>query len=69
MDHSTIERGGDHFRNLGMKELRLQYQLGIIATKPMFGGLRTTKAQVSAFIIRVLESIVSGLPSSEISIF
>ena len=48
-------------------------QLGLIARKPVFGCLRTTKAQtsrlISAFVIRVMESIISKLDTSEILIF
>ena len=40
---------------------------------PALGGLRTTKAQTSlcikAFVIRLLEGIVSKLATSEVSIF
>ena len=45
------------------------------ARKPVFGGMRTTKAQtslrrlISAFVIRFLESIISKLATSKISIF
>ena len=50
--------------------------MGLVATKPVFGGLRTTQAQTSLripktdlrFVIRLLESIISKLASSEISI-
>ena len=53
-------------------------KLGLDARKPVFGGLRTTKAQTSLrictvligiFIIRFLESIISKLAISKISIF
>ena len=33
------------------------------------GGLRTTQVQTSAFVIRVLESTISKLATSEISFF
>ena len=45
------------------------------ARKPVFGGLRTTKAQtnlhslISAFVIRLLESIIPKLATSQITIF
>ena len=41
--------------------------MGHVARKPVFGGLRTTKAQISlrslisAFVIRLLKSIISKL--------
>ena len=52
--------------------------MGLNASKPVFEGLRTTKAQIqpahprrliSAFVIRLLESIISIPATSEISIF
>ena len=59
--------------------------MGLDARKPFIGGLRTTKAQtslricadqpahshrlISAFVIRLLASMISKLASSEISIF
>ena len=52
--------------------------MGSVARKPVFMGLRTTKAQtslrscerlISTFVIRFLEGIISKLATSEISIF
>ena len=49
--------------------------MGLNVRKPVFGGLQTTKAKtslcrlISAFVIRLLESMISKLASSEISIF
>ena len=43
--------------------------MGLVATKSVFRGLQTTKAQTSAFVIRLLESFISKLASREISIF
>ena len=49
--------------------------MGLDARKPAFGDLRTTKTQTSlrslfsAFVIRIVESIISKLATSEISIF
>ena len=52
--------------------------MGLYATKPVFGGLRTTKAAdqpahscrlICAFAIRFLLSIISRLATSEISTF
>ena len=51
--------------------------MGLEARKPAFGGLRTTKAQtslcicslISAFVVRLLESIISKLATREISLF
>ena len=51
------------------------HNIGLNARKPVFGDLRTTKAQtslrslISAFVIHLIESIISKLASSEISIF
>ena len=49
--------------------------MGLDARKPVFGGLQTTQAQpahprslISAFVIRLLKSIISRLSSSKISI-
>ena len=50
----------------------LYSKLGIDARKPVFGGLRTTRAQTSLHIcavIRVLEHIICKLAAGEISIF
>ena len=56
-----------------MNQIRLlQNQMGLGVRKSVFRGLRTTKAQtslISAFVIRLLESIISRLATSEISIF
>ena len=51
--------------------------MGLEARKPAFGGSRTTKAQtslcicslISAFVVRLLESIISKLATREISLF
>ena len=43
--------------------------MGLVATKPVFGGLRKRCRLISAFVIRLLESIISKLASSDISIF
>ena len=49
--------------------------MGLDVKKPVFGGLRTTKAQtrlhslISTFVIPLLESIISRLATSDISIF
>ena len=57
--------------------------MGLDVRKPVFGGLRTTQTQtsldadqpalphslISAFVIRVLESTISKLATSEISTF
>ena len=45
--------------------------MDLVATKPVFPGLQTTKAQSSLniFVIHLLESIISKLASSQISIF
>ena len=40
--------------------------MGCDARKPVFGGLRSL---ISAFVISLLESIISRLPTSNISIF
>ena len=53
------------------------FQMGIDARKPVFGGLRTLKAQtnlrirslISIFVIRFFESIISRLAAKKISIF
>ena len=37
--------------------------MGLDATKPVFGGL------ISAFVIHLLESIISRLATNEISVF
>ena len=48
--------------------------MGLSESKPVFGGLRTTQVQtsllilISAFVIRLLESIISIFDTSEISI-
>ena len=55
----------------------LTLHLGLDARKPVFGGLRTTKAQTSlrirslfsAFVIHLIERIISKLATNEISIF
>ena len=39
------------------------------SSKPVFGGLGITKAQNSAFFIRLLESITCKLALSKMSIF
>ena len=52
-------------------------ECGLDARKHVFGGSRTTKADqpaqmrslISAFIIHILDSIISILATSEISIF
>ena len=46
--------------------------MGLDARKPVFDGLRPTKALTrrnSAFVIRFLESIISKLATNEIPIF
>ena len=43
--------------------------MGLDASKPVFGGFRTIKAQTSAYVIRCLESIIYRLATSEMSIF
>ena len=51
--------------------------MGLVARKPVFWDLPTTKAQtpahtrslVIAFVIRLMESIISRLATSKISIF
>ena len=53
--------------------------MGLVARNPVFGGLQTTKPDadqpahpsslINAFVIRLLESILSRLALSEISIF
>ena len=51
--------------------------MGLEARKPAFGGSGTTKAQtslcicslISAFVVRLLESIISQLATREISLF
>ena len=46
--------------------------MGLVARKSVFGGLRTAKALIrliSAFVICLLESIISRLATSEISSF
>ena len=51
------------------------FYMGLIATKLVFGGLRTTKAQtslhslISALVIHLLESNISRLATTEISVF
>ena len=51
------------------------HDMGPIARKPVFEGMRTIKAQISlrslisAFVIRFLESTISKLTTSEILIF
>ena len=48
--------------------------MGLNESKPVFGGLRTTQVKtslrilISPFVIRLLESIISILDTSEISI-
>ena len=55
--------------------VRVNGYMGLDVRKPVFGGLRTTTAQtslrrlISAFVIRLLESLISKLATSEISIF
>ena len=61
------------------KLMRPKNHMGLVATKPVFGGLQTTKVQtslrmravwsVSAFVIRFTESTLCKLPTGEISIF
>ena len=51
---------------------KMEKKMSLDARKPGFGGLRTTKAQtslISAFVIRLLENIISRLAAGEISIF
>ena len=49
--------------------------MGLDARKPVLSGLRTAKAQtslrslISAFVIRLMESIISRLAASEISYY
>ena len=43
--------------------------MGRDVRKPVYGGLRTTKVLISAFVIRFLESIISKLATGQISIF
>ena len=52
-----------------------KHNLGLDATKSIFGGLGTTKAQtrmhlrlISTFVILVMERIISKLATGEISI-
>ena len=48
------------------------HYMGLDARKPAFGGVQITKVQtslISAFIIRILESIISKLATNEILIF
>ena len=49
--------------------LNHDFQWGLDVRKPVFGCLRSTKAQTSAFVIHVLESIISKLATGEISDF
>ena len=52
-----------------------RYIMGLNTRKPVFESLRTTKVQtslrslISAFVIRLLESIISRLATRKISIF
>ena len=43
--------------------------MGCIGTKPVFGGLRTTQAQTSAFVVPVLERSICRLATGKISNF
>ena len=60
--------------DLGLHQL-LELYMGLNARKPVFMGLQTTKAQtslyslISALVIRLLESIIYTLATSEILIF
>ena len=48
------------------------FHLGLGARKPVFGRLQITQAQtslISAFVIRILSSIIFKLAVGEISIF
>ena len=67
-------------RKHSSKHMRFWYysHMGFDARKTVFGGLQTKKSAdqpahprrlISAFVIRLLESIVSKLATSEISIF
>ena len=55
--------------------VRVNGYMGLDVRKSVFGGLPTTTAQtslrrlISAFVIRLLESLISKLATSEISIF
>ena len=48
-------------------------KMGLDARKPVFGVFRTTQKQtslrISAFVIHVLESVISKLATHEISVF
>ena len=63
-------------KNSYLKQLKKVWicfnHMGLVAKKTVFGGLRATNRQtslISAFVICFLESIISKLASSEISIF
>ena len=56
---------------ISLHAMSLTATTGLEARKPFWGvgGLRTTKAQTSGFVICFLESIISILAMSDISIF
>ena len=76
----NIQTQGDLVHVCYVESYAQEHHLGLAARKHDFGGLRTTKAQistslwhsrslVSAFAIILLESFISRLATSEISIF
>ena len=46
-----------------------EHLMGLDARKPVFGILKITKTQISAFVICVFESIISKLATSKMLIF